>query len=506
MRLWRNLSAQARWFWPTTAGLVVAAAVVVVASLVVRHAVDVFLSLAIVGAALAPTLLRVRQHRFDLFEPTFGGGVMLALLFGVRPLYIIAGGEYDFLGHQTEGQLTAVLGLGLLGSLSFGLGYFLFKRNVTAQGAEAANDRATPSLVARRSVAVVGLLTGALGLGLFALNLLRMGPPGTVIPLWLGGHSNQLTQASAGSSEYLTAAPILLACAATAIGVVFAWRLTRLQLLGVASLVALSAAVFLINGDRRFLLPCVLVPVVVYYLSAGRRPGRKLIAVVIPLAFVLLATVPWFRTAAGRAEFGGIPTILAASVTSPLTAWDRFITLNDTEMESALSVQLQEQQSPSDFYYGRATIGDLILAPIPSAVFPGKPETARNDMLIRTFGGPCTAGHFCPDFSVIGTFYQDLWWPGVFLGMVALGIFSRAIWARYLEMKHSPYRIVAASTWAIMLPILIRAGFMPSFAWWLYFLVPTVAVIALSRAITRRFTAADDGATAPTPLGRNAAR
>jgi hypothetical protein len=503
MRLWRNLPARARWFWPTTVGLGVASIGVVVATLAVKHALDVVLALAVVASALAPTLVRQRQHRFDLFEPTFGGGVMLALLFGVRPLYIIVGGQYEYLGYQTEPQITAVIGLGLLGSVAFAIGYFWFRRGRVACGeGPTVTDEATGRPALRKSVVLVALISSVLGVGLFAVNLLRMGPPGQVIPLWLGGHSIQLNDASAGSTEYLASAPILLACAATAIGVVWTWHLTRLQMVMVFALAVASAGVFLINGDRRFLLPCVLVPVVAYYLSVDRRPGRKLLAAAIPLAFVLLATVPWFRTAAGRAEFGGIPTILAQSVTSPLTAWNRFITLNDTEMESALSVQLQVQRDPGDFYYGRATFGDLLLAPIPSAIFPGKPVTARNDMLTRAFGAPCTvsANHYCPDFSVIGTFYQDLWWPGVFLGMAALGAFSRAIWARYLDQPRSPYRVVTAATWAILLPILIRAGFMPSFAWWLYFLVPTVAVIALSKAIARRLDGAGRGPAAPTAM------
>lgn len=500
MPLWRSTPSRARWLWPAAALLGVTSIGVGVMALALHHGLDIVLALAVVACASAPTVLRLRQHQFDLFEPTFAGGLMLALLFGIRPLYIIAGGQFEYLGYQTEPQLTAVIGLGLVSSASFALGYFSLLRNRPMNIEEpATTDQAAPSSASRRAVVLVALLASALGLGLFGLNLLRMGPPGQVIPLWLGGHSIQLNDASTGSTEYLTSAPILLACAATAIGVVSAWRLTLLQLVGVSALSVMSAAVFLINGDRRFLLPCILVPVVAYYLSVGRRPARKLMFAFVPLAFVLLATIPWLRTAEARSYYGGIPTILANAVSSPFTAWDRFITLNDTEMESALSVQLQVQRGPEDFYYGRATFGDLLLAPIPSALIPGKPVTARNDMLTRAFGGPCTvaANHVCPDFSVIGTFYQDLWWPGVLLGMAALGAFSRAIWARYLAKPHSPYRIVTAATWVILLPILIRAGFMPSFAWWLYFLVPTVAVIALSKAIARLFDGAGRGAIVP---------
>jgi hypothetical protein len=281
---------------------------------------------------------------------------------------------------------------------------------------------------------------------------------------------------------------VLVACAATAIGVVFAWRLGRLQLLGITAMATVPALVFLINGDRRYLLPCILIPIVAFFLTTGRRPSGKMVAVLVPLAFVFLATVPWLRTAAARTYYGGIPTILGSAYSQPLAAWDKFITGNDTEMESALSVQLQVQRDPQDFYYGRATVGDLLLAPIPSAVFPGKPETARNEMLTRAFGEPCVAvaGHQCPDFSAIGTFYQDFWWPGAVLGMAALGVLSHTIWQWRRRWPDSPYSIVAATTWTVILPILIRAGFMPAFAWWLYFLVPTFAILAVSTAISKR--------------------
>jgi hypothetical protein len=502
MRRLRSVPARRPWFRPAAAGLGAATVGVVIISLVFRHGLDVLLALAVVGCASAPTILRLRQHRFDLFEPTFAAGVMLALLFGIRPLYIIAWSQYEYLGHQTEPQLTAVIGLGLVGSASFAIGYFWVRRGPAGDRWKAAtNAIPAPSSAATRFVMLVGLLTGALGVALFALNLLRMGPLTKVIPLWLGGQSSQLAQVAGGSSEYLTAAPILLACAATAIGTMMGWRLTRIQLICVSGMAVLPAIVFLINGDRRFLLPCVLVPVVAYCMVSGRRPGRKLMLAGIPLAFVFLATIPWLRTAQGRTYPGGVPAILADSLSAPIVSWDRFITQYDTEMESALSVQLQVQTGPGDFYYGRATIGDLLLAPIPSAVFPNKPETARNDMLISTFGGPCTTGHYCPDFSVIGTFYQDLWWPGVGLGMMALGAFSRAIWARYLSRPSSTYAIVAAATWTIMLPILIRAGFMPSFAWWLYFLVPTVAVIALSKFLAQRIAGAIHRASVPAATG-----
>lgn len=455
------------------------------------RSIGLVLALAVVVFALSPTMMRVLQGRFDLFEPTFGAGLMLAILFGIRPIYLISEGQFDYLGYQIGREITAAIGLGLLGTVSFMVGYFGFRRDHLAAPDEQPRDDEPPVSAAATTTAIsVGFLAGVLGLALFAVHLLRMGPPAWALSVWLSGRSNELVDAVAGTSEYLSAGPILLACAATAIGVVSAWRLTRWQLLGIAAMATMSAAIFSVGGDRRFLIPSLGVPVVAYYLSTSRRPGRTLMLALVPLAFVVLATIPYGRSAGARDQAGGVVPIFAEAFSAPLTAWNRFITSYDTEMVGALAVQVQLQRGPDDFYYGRATIGDLLIAPIPSALFPAKPITARNDVLIRAFGAPCTVlpGTLCPDFSVIGTFYQDLWWIGVIAGMAALGAMSRAIWMRYRAMPRSPQRVVMAATWTISLPILIRAGFMPSFAWWLYFLVPTLVITALSVALARRFS------------------
>jgi hypothetical protein len=449
---------------------------------------DVVLATAVVVVALGPTARRLMTGTFDVFEPTFGSGVMLALLFGVRPLYVVAQGSFDYLGYRIDSELTATVALGLVGTASFMFAYNLAIR----EGDGLSND--APDTVDGHSASPVpaalwlAAVSSALGLGLFFIYLLRAGPPAEAISLWLAGRSSQFAQATAGSSEYLSAAPILLPSAAIAIVTLSRSRLSAVQRTAVVALGFVAAAVFFVGGDRRFLVPSLAIPAVAYYLAARRRPGRLLILTLVPIVFVVLATVPFARAAGARGQAGGLLPIFAEAFAAPLKAWDRFITSYDTEMVGALAIEVKLLREPDDFYYGRATLGDLLIAPFPSAIFPNKPVTARNDMLIRAFGAPCggPAGGLCPDFSAIGTFYQDLWWIGVVLGMGVLGVLSRVIWVRYFAKPRSAYRIVLAASWTVMLPIILRAGFMPSFAWWLYFVVPTLGMVALAKAISQR--------------------
>jgi len=88
-------------------------------------------------------------------------------------------------------------------------------------------------------------------------------------------------------------------------------------------------------------------------------------------------------------------------------------------MVSILSVEVDVLNEAENFYYGRATFGDLLIALIPSALFPWKPTTARDLMLVDAFGSKCnaTVRGLCPDFSLIGTFYQDFWYFGIIGGI-----------------------------------------------------------------------------------------
>jgi hypothetical protein len=167
-----------------------------------RHGIDVVLALAVLICAAAPTLARLSRHEFDILEPNFGTAVVLALLFGIRPLYIIANGQYEYLGYNTEPQLTAVIGLGLVGTVSFMVGYGAFRRQRfdEAKPPPTVNEL-DRSAALRRSVTGVAILASALGMILFALNLLRMGPLTRVIPLWLGGQSSALASGNVGTSE-----------------------------------------------------------------------------------------------------------------------------------------------------------------------------------------------------------------------------------------------------------------------------------------------------------------
>ncbi len=202
---------------------------------------------------------------------------------------------------------------------------------------------------------------------------------------------------------------------------------------------------------------------------------------VVPIAFILLATIPFARAAGARQQYGGAVPIFRAALNEPFSVVHEFFTGPDTEMADALALELSAfDRGRIAHSHGMATLGDLAIAPVPHVLF-AKPVTQRNQILIATTGAPCNAvaGGLCPDFSVVGTFYQDFGAVGVLLGMLLVGGASGAVWRRAVaERSSDPALILLAGCWTVFVPIIIRAGFMPAFGWFLYFYLPTRVALA----------------------------
>lgn len=444
------------------------------------------LAVAVLVVAAYPLVARTREGRFDLLEPIVGGMLALGVIFGIRPLAMLIVGDVSYRGTDTSPEFQFVIGLGLIGTVAFVASYEWVRRR---QGSPASTESA-PAIDRRVAYGYVIALV-VLSVALFVLHLSRLGAD--VIDgfrLMTGGVSPELAGRWTETTEYLSASPILAACAATLIGVFLRWRLTRLQLILVVVLIAYPSIVFYLSGDRRYVLPSVGIPIIAWMLMTKIRPGRRLLLIVGPIAFLVLATIPFIRWAEARNESGGVAAAFTEGLGNPVKAVDRFVLGPDTGMFSALALEVRALRTPQDFFYGRATVGDVLLAPIPHIVFPGKPQTARNEMLIKTYGAPCgtSVNGICDDFSIIGTFYQDFWLPGVALLMALVGAASAAIWGAWQQSPLDARRVVVVASWVVFVPIIVRAGFMPAFQWCLYFLVPCLvgAILATLQLGRRR--------------------
>lgn len=445
--------------WQPTLGLILAASVFLIGVLVL----------------VASSLIA----RIDAFDPLFTGTLTFAVLFGVRPLLMIWGGEESYYGVDISESLTTATLLGLMGFSAFVVGYVCVSRSKIVS-AEAAPTKDVPAPLAR--AALVGLTI--LGAAIYAAFLAwRFGSVGRGFEMVRAGRSLELASGFGGASEYLTAAPILATVGAAALVITQRGRLSLVDRVLLLAATCVPLLIFGFLGNRRFVIPAVLIPLVAWYLVTAVRPKWKTVIIGGAVAFLVLAAVPYARAAGARDQAGGFVPAMQALLKSPVELIvDRFLGSHDTEMVAALAVQTEIVRQP---YWGRASVGDLLIAPIPSALFP-KPVTARNEVLIEIYGAPCQAvGGRCPDFSVVGTFHQDLPYGGVVVGCLMLGAFSAWVWKKGTQPFASCSSVAVAACWAVMLPVLVRAGFMPAFAWFLYFALPLLGLLFLLPRVSR---------------------
>jgi hypothetical protein len=456
---------------------------------------------ALAGATIcicaAPIARAVADRRFDLFEPIVFAALMLLLLFGIRPLWMAATGEQVWpTGRDADvsGWMDAATFGGFLGSLLFVTGYeagrAFWRRRI---GAGAPSRAADP-----RWVTAVAIAMGVLGLILWLVSLTRAGSLAEGLDLALGGRSAE-AQRALTSSEYLTSAPILAACGALLLVLTTGGRPTRRQLTLILALVAIPCVIFALGGGRRFIVPSVGIPLVAFAIMRAWRPRPRLVATAVPLAFLVIVLFPIIRSEQARVNAGGLLPAIGHNLTHPDEPIAYFFEGPDTEGVAVFAVEISTLANETDYFYGAATFGDILLAPVPSAIFPDKPQTARDQLLTAMIGSGCDpAGAGCPDWTALGTFYQDFGVPSLLIGMGLLGLGSAGLWELGRRRPASAVPVLLAASWAVMLPILLRAGWMPAFAWWLFFVVPTFAALWLLtserlRAVISRRQAVPEG-------------
>lgn len=440
----------------------------------------VALGAVIVAAAASVWLLwrpgKARRH--DLLNPALGAAVMFVGLFVVRPLYIVFGSRYIYLNHDIRSHVPYAAWVGAIAVAAFACGYAVIARRAQPRSGDKRLPITDPYA---RNLVAAGF--GATAVMLFVANLMHGGGIGASVHALVGGRSLAVAGLSEGSTQYLTASPILATAAAVMLIATARGRPLRGgERMLVAAYVIFPLLAFSLLGQRRFMLAALGAPIAAWLLSRDRRPPWRLVLILAPVVFLLISSISSVRSAGAREQQGGASGIVMTAFTAPGRAFRSFATGPDDEMFSAFSVETQTLVHPTDYRYGLASIGDLMFAPLPSAVFPGKPENEQDRLLSKMFGGPCRPiGGLCPDVTAAGTFYEDLWIPGVAFGMALLGAAAAAAYRAYGRSR-SPASIAVLAAMNIYLPIVLRAGFMPGVLWFLFLVLPSLIAIKLAGA------------------------
>jgi hypothetical protein len=402
--------------------------------------------------------------------PTSLAALILAAIFGVRPLMSRDPVDFNFHGLDASGGLMQAEIVGLLSSAALLAGGLWASRSTNCQRSQpsaadyaAAIPQGKPSLL---RVPVLGI-AGAAG---WLLSVAAFAGPST-LALLVAGRSSELSSRLAGYPTVLFTLALLGSGAAC----VYIARFGRGRKLGHVEMTALTVAVAIsagcvsLDGTRRFLLPALLSPVVARVFSnGGRLPRRTLPAA--GLVLIFLMTLPFVRSAGARQDGENLVTASAryyatGGLNETLKA---FFLSYDTEMLNYVAFASPRLGHTIPYGLGRGTVGEFLLFPLPSGVFGEQLYSDR--LLTDIFGGSCSQVD-CPVASEPGVLLLDFGFPGVFLGMLGSGFLLRRLELR-AAARGSPERsvlvIAAVGGYA---PVLMRTNTIDAAWWTLYFLL-----------------------------------
>jgi hypothetical protein len=407
---------------------------------------------------LAPLAWRVLGGRFDPFEPIVVFAVAYGVMFLVRPLAMIVDDDFDYVRPTATipvaDAFPTLLAAALIGAAAFVGGYSVsLGRRIARRMAPPPARFDTGRIVA---IACAAALIGVASFLAFLVFATRtVGVSG--LALFFAGRSPALVEALRSAPGYLNHAPMLLIPASLVLlAVGHARRDRRLLLLGAAAglLLVLRAAP---GGNRIMLLPFAGGALVYWYATRQRRPGPVLLLFAMATALTGSAVLLAIRDAATRQETGvrgAVAAVLSdpAKILAPLTRG------GDTEMAPALAAVMSAIPTEIPRTWGMAVFGDLVIRPIPRALWHDKPLAPREQVIATLWPAEySTEGMKLanPEFSILLYFYLDFGLPGIAGGMALFGLGARVAYEyfRRFGATSTPVRLL----FSLFVPFLVIA-------------------------------------------------
>lgn len=437
----------------------------------------VLLSIGVGVVLTLPIAWRVRAGRFDPFEPILVFVLFWGVVFVVRPIAIVVRDDTNFYGVDIGPTLDESVLLGLVGAVAFVAGYELrLGRRIAARTPDPANE-------VRSDIALLGaVLTSAAGVVAFGLVLLPGGGL-DAIATFFDGRSPELTALIDGSSIYLWYGSLVVVPAALiAVAIALSDRTaSTIAVAGALLVVALLRTVP--TGNRAFLVVLVGGIVVFAFLRLQRRP--RVVALVVGLCLALLVShaTSTFRYPETR---DSVASVLRGLASTPTDALRPLYEGPDAEMAPALAGALTAVPDRLPHRYGGATVGDLLVRPIPRQLWSNKPEPPGQQVTAEVWPVAVETGAFDPAFTPMLSFYWDFAAFGVLVGMAALGVLVRSLWEYFSAYAASlaAQLLFAAGLWFLV--AVLRHDTTLVVVWGLLVFGPLLAILRLAGVAGRR--------------------
>ena len=437
---------------------------------------SVLLIAAIGLALLVPIAFRVASGRWDIFEPLNVFAIAWGMMFVVRPIAMIANGEWGYYfapAVDLHATFDKMLLLALIGAICFGIGYHLPIAKRLAARAPKPPVGYEPS-----TVVTICLAATAFALFLFALFIIEGGGL-KAIELISSGRSDALQQLLKDSNKYFVFGPVLLVGTTL---VTFALAIDlRDRALGVLAGLSVVLVWVIWNsfGSRIVLFPVFAGMAICWYLQHNRRP--KLITVAVAaLATLFLSTVIAAERISTIRATQSKPQIALETLKDPGSMFDTVTIGPDNTMAPGLAAAMAIAPAQFPRTYGWSMLQDSLVRAVPRATWSGKPRPPRERLIAKMTPAGYQARTANPEFSNLLVPYLD--W-GLFGGLflIVYGVIGRAFYEWFLLHRSS---LAARLVFALSLPLMFtvsRDSFIDAFALAALMAVPIWVAFVLGR-------------------------
>jgi len=462
---------------------------------VAAHIPDVVLVCAIGATLLVPIVWRVRHGVFDPFEPLVIFAAAYAVMFVLRPMAMILAGDYSYEAPLSVTDVgpgfRRMLILALLGTAGFVVGYFVRDArsgDVPKTSESRAAESSLPPRPLDRHTAVLVASTTALLCVVAGILFVAGGGSTSTLTTLLHGRTAAFDSAIREGSFYPWTMMLMLVPAALILLSVVLDHPSRITLglfLVVTGLVLVRAVP---SGDRVMLLVFCGGLFVFLYLRRSSRPSLVTIAVLACGALLLSTFLSDLRGRDSRNETVG--QTVTSVVQRPWTSLDRLATGPDSEMAPALAIAVQAIPHDLHYTYGKTIFGDLLVRPIPRALWSDKPDPPRNKLLAHLWPRESNRGSINAEFSILAPLYWDFGIPGAIVGMILFGAGARTLYENFIARNRSisGYLFYAVAFWLVVVGL--RNGPVDTLITSVFVLGPLATLYALdARRASRRSTA-----------------
>ena len=410
------------------------------------------------------SLLRATAFRRGAMLSPYAIAVLLLVsIYGVRPLFMISRSDYDFYGIDIISGFDASARIGFAAVVMLTLGYIGASIRVGHSYRNGATLRTTssrPTTGAARDPGLYFALAALVALvGAWIIITAIKGGSLDFLAALYNGRSSSTTRALAGLPVAVSALPVagaIVLCAARVTidrrRTLSTWERT-LFWLGILATTIPPLAL----GTRRFLLPCLLAAAITVVRPRAARRASPLMVIAVGVSLLLLAIVPFVRSAGSRQAGSNLVVSMARYFERQgvFGTLEPFFVSYDTEMFNYVAYVAPRLGDSIPYGWGRGTLGDLVLNPFPAALAPT--DLWSDKLLTFMFGSGCATG-VCPVPSIAGVLTYDLGPFGLVAGMAILGWACRYYEPRLQEANGAS--LIFLLTLGAYTPVIVRGASM----------------------------------------------